>query len=140
MNWTNTPAGPISAKASAISFVAPRRRLVEQRQAGDDGGDRLAREGASVRGQVVGVALDDRGRREALLQHAAEAGIVFDQHEPLGRDAGLDQRPRDRAGAGPELDDEPVRRRADRRRHRARERSPRRRDRAGQPRRGDERS
>src|SRR5580700_6153645 len=45
---------------------------------------------------------------------------------------GLDQRLGYGAGSGPELDDEALRRRADRGRHRARERSPRWRDRAGQ--------
>ena len=139
MNWTNRPDGPHQREGVADELCAPLRRLIEQRQAGDDGRNRLARQFRERPRKIVSVALNDHGWREAFPQQPAESGIVFDQREPLARNAGLDQRPRHRTGAGPKLDDEPVRRGTGRRRHRPRQRAPGGRDRAGEPRRGDER-
>ena len=88
---------------------AQRGRLVEQRQARDDGGDRPAGEP----GQACSA---DRRRRpgrpatggKALRQQPAEAGVIFDQHEALAGDAAFDQRPGHRPGSRAELDDEAV--------------------------------
>ena len=139
MNWTNRPDGPHQREGVADELSRRCRRLIEQRQAGDDGRNRLAGQFRERPRKVVSVALDDHGWREALPQQPAESGIVFDQHEPLARNAGLDQGPGHRTGAGSKLDDEPMRRGTGRRRHRPRQRPPGGRDRACEPRRGDER-
>src|SRR5580698_4976745 len=117
----------------------PGRRLVEQRQAGDDGGDRLAGEWRQRARKVIGVALDDADVVEAAFQHTTKSLVVLDEHQSFRRQTGVDQRPGDGTRAGPELNDEAMRWGARRRRHCARESPAGRRNGASQPWRGDER-
>ena len=106
-------------------LFAPMRRLVEERQAGDDGRDRRVPEFGERMRQIIGVALNDPDALEAAFQDSAEARVVFDEHKPSPVKAALDQGPSDRTGAGAEFDDEARVRRVDGRRHGARKDAPR---------------
>ena len=123
---------PHQVEGVADQLLAPARRLVEERQTRDDRRDGLARQFGQRARQVVGVALDGFRRREAPLQHAAEAGIVFDQHEAAPLEAAAQKSPGDGSGPRPQLDDEAGRDIADGRSHCAGERPAGGRDRAGQ--------
>ena len=131
MNCTKTPSGPISVESVGDQLPAPRGRLVEQRQAGDEGRDRLV---APVGRAFASGRMRRPARSPSQARSAARAsGRSADRirRAPVASvEAALDQRPGDRSGAGAEFDDEPAARVDRGPRHGAGQRPPGRRDRA----------
>ena len=110
MNWTNTPSGPISAKASAISF--------SRRAGGWLSSGRLETTAAigCVRRIRRASAADHRRRpamirtpREALLQQSAEARRRIRPAPAVAGERRARSAPSHRPGAGTEFDDEALR-------------------------------
>ena len=77
----------------------------DQRQAGDDCDRRRAEPRTQSATQIIGIALDDGDARKARPQQVAEARLIFDEEQPLRRDAAREQRLRHHARAGAKLDD-----------------------------------
>ena len=73
--------------------------------------------------QPRGIAVDHPHLREALAQILEQRAVELDHHHRLGRQAGIDQRLRDRAGAGAKLDHHLTRLPDDLAGHRPRQRS-----------------
>ncbi len=83
------------------------------------------------RREVIGVALNDADAGIAPGEDLAEIRIELDGDDALGRDAFLQQRPRDDAGSRTKLEDRTSRCGIDMGHHAAREGAARRRDGAG---------
>src|ERR1700683_5574266 len=109
----------MSAKASSISLARIAGGSLSSGRLEAIGGDGFFEKIGERPLEVVSVALNHTRGRETLREQAAEAGVVFDEHESLARHALLDQRLGDRPGAWAKLDDEAFARAARGARHRA---------------------